>query len=191
MCRELMSSVSDQVIELCRDVEAVQVPSGSLVTLTKGQKVVITQSLGGTYTVHAASPGGLYRVADKDADALGLTPSATNESTPLDGRELSEELVWEALKTCYDPEIPVNIVDLGLIYSMELEKMPSGGHRALVKMTLTAPGCGMGPSIAADAKRKLLALQGMEDASVELVWEPPWNPSMISPEGRLRLGIDA
>lgn len=188
-----MSISSDQSVELRRDVEAVQIPSGSLVMLTKGQKVVITQSLGGTYTVHAASPGGLYRIANKDADALGLESSESpqiEQKKLSEKKEINEELIWEILKTCYDPEIPVNIVDLGLIYSMQLEKLPSGNHRVLVKMTLTAPGCGMGPSIAADAKRKLLFLNGIEDATVELVWEPPWNPSMISPEGKMRLGIE-
>jgi len=173
-------------IQITRDVSAVQIPAGTAVTLTAGSLVVLTQSMGGSFTVHAQSPSGLFRIAGSDADALGLTAedagAASTEGT-------LEDRVWAQLKTCYDPEIPVNIVDLGLVYSMEL-KDASGGKRADVKMTLTAPGCGMGPSIAADAKQKLLSLPDIQEAEVEVVWEPQWNPSMISPEGKARLGIE-
>jgi len=176
---------SEQVV-LTRDVTAVQIPNGNSVPLKKGASVTVTQSLGGSYTVHVAELGGLYRIAGEDADALGREGSHKEEkhiaSLPL------EEKVWAVLKTCYDPEIPVNIVDLGLVYSMNLVDV-SGGKNAEIKMTLTAPGCGMGPAIAADAKGKLLALAEIKDANVEVVWEPQWNPGMISPDGKAKLGI--
>ncbi|NJK93310.1 MAG: DUF59 domain-containing protein [Blastochloris sp.] len=171
---------------LSRDVSAVQIPNGNEVSLKKGAQVTVTQSLGGSYTVHVSELGGLYRISSKDLDALGLT--AENNPSPVQQDLPLEEQVMSVLKTCYDPEIPVNIVDLGLIYSMNLEEV-QGGKKALIKMTLTAPGCGMGPSIAADAKGKLLALPAIKDAEVEVVWEPQWNPSMISADGKLKLGI--
>ena len=155
-------------------------------TLEKGWDVVITQSLGGSYTVQVPAYGGLFRIAGKDADALGKEPTSTPEAAAPSGD--LEQQVWDVLKTCYDPEIPVNIVDLGLVYDMRIA--PEGdGRRVDVKMTLTAPGCGMGTSIAADARYKLLALPGVTDADVQIVWDPPWNPQMISPEGKERLGM--
>jgi probable FeS assembly SUF system protein SufT len=181
-------------VELSRDCEAVQIPAGTALVLPAGTAVDITQTLGGTYTVHAR--GGLFRIASKDADALGLeVPPASAGATAgleadADAGPVDERAVWEALKTCYDPEIPVNIVDLGLVYDMHLEQLPSGRSKVLVKMTLTAPGCGMGATIAGDAQQKLLYLSGVEDASVEIVWDPPWHPSMVSPVGREKLGLD-
>ena len=176
-------------MELLRDCEAVQIPLGQSVTLPKGTPVDITQTLGGSYTVHAQ--GGLYRIAPKDADALGKQAEAPAQaksgSAPCD---LDEKQVWETLRTCYDPEIPVNIVDLGLIYDLNVEKLPSGFNRVNVKMTLTAPGCGMGPAIAGDAQQKLMYLDGVEDANVEVVWDPPWHQSMITVEGRRILGLE-
>jgi probable FeS assembly SUF system protein SufT len=142
------------------------------------------------------APEGLCRIASIDADALGIQPPAPNAAgTGLGSAAdspgpVEEGAVWEALKTCYDPEIPVNIVDLGLVYDLHLEQVPSGKSQVFVKMTLTAPGCGMGATIAADAQQKLLVLPGVEDASVEIVWDPPWHHSMISPAGRARLGLD-
>lgn len=176
----------DSTISLLRPVEATQIPSGLPVTLPEGTSVTITQSLGGTFTVHAAI-GGLYRIGPQDADALGRD---VVRSTPAsaDG-PLSEDQVWAALKEVYDPEIPVNIVDLGLVYEMHMEAGASG-HTVRVAMTLTAPGCGMGPSLAADARQRILALAGVHDADVQLVWDPPWGPERISPEGRSRLGIE-
>jgi probable FeS assembly SUF system protein SufT len=175
----------NESVQLLRDVAAVQIPSGNEINLLRGTEVVITQSLGGSYTVHAS--GGLFRIANHDADALGKP--ILEEQAPAAAGELTEDRVREVLKTCYDPEIPVNIVDLGLIYSLELT--PDGDRKkVLVKMTLTAPGCGMGPSIAADAKAKILHLPGVSSAEVELVWEPPWNPGMISTEGKMKLGIE-
>jgi probable FeS assembly SUF system protein SufT len=173
-------------VELSRDCDAVQVPSGEVVHLKQGTEVTITQSLGGTFTVQM--PAGLFRIAGKDADALGKEPTQTS-AVPAAGGDL-EAMVWEQLKTCFDPEIPVNIVDLGLVYGMTVTPSSAGGNVVEVKMTLTAQGCGMGASIAFDAKQKIAGLPGVTEANVDLVWEPPWNPQMISPEGRERLGID-
>ena len=175
-------------VELVRDCEAVQVPFGHTVTLEKGTEVVITQSLGGSYTVQASSYGGLFRIGGQDADALGKEPVAAPAEAAADAGDL-ERQVWDVLKTCYDPEIPVNIVDLGLVYDMRITPGEPGGSRVDVRMTLTAQGCGMGTFIGSDARQKLLALPGVEDANVEIVWDPPWNPQMISPEGRERLGM--
>jgi probable FeS assembly SUF system protein SufT len=147
--------------------------------------VVITQSLGGTFTV--ATPGGLARIDLKDADALGLDPEKGIEKIKVEGSQ--QEAVWNQLKMVFDPEIPVNVVDLGLIYDCQLTKLDESKSTVLVKMTLTAPGCGMGPTIAADARSKILALEGIEDAEVELVWDPPWNQAMISEAGKMKLGI--
>jgi probable FeS assembly SUF system protein SufT len=186
-------SEQSEWIELSRDCEAVQVPAGHTVLLPKGTKVVITQSLGGSFTLHVPGFGGLVRVANQDADAVGQTPtdaaSATAAGEAID-RDTLETLVWDQLKTCYDPEIPVNIVDLGLVYDMQLSPLESGAHRIDVKMTLTAQGCGMGTSIAADARYKLLGLPGVAEADVEIVWSPVWNPNMISAEGRAKLGME-
>jgi len=176
-------------VELTRDCEAIQVPGGHVVTLEKGWEVFITQSLGGSHTVQVPAYGGLFRIAGKDADALGkeITTEAPAPTAGAGGGDL-EQQVWEQLKTCYDPEIPVNIVDLGLVYDMRISP-EAGGSRVDVKMTLTAPGCGMGVSIAADAREKVRALAGVTEANVDLVWDPPWNPHMISPEGKERLGM--
>jgi probable FeS assembly SUF system protein SufT len=171
-------------IELSRDVEAVQIPAGHTVLLERGTEVYITQSLGGCHTLQVPAYGGLFRIAGRDGDAVGK--EVVEETVAVEGN--LEEQVWAALKTCYDPEIPVNIVDLGLVYSMEIAP-GDGGSTVDVKMTLTAPGCGMGASIASDARYKLLALPGVTDAAVDLVWDPPWNPQMISAEGKQRLGM--
>jgi probable FeS assembly SUF system protein SufT len=175
-------------VELSRECEAIQVPLGSPVSLEKGLEVMITQSLGGSFTVQVPAYGGLYRIAGKDADALGKKPEDAVSQVAASGD--LEAMVWEQLKTCYDPEIPVNIVDLGLVYAMEIAQMEGGAKRVDIKMTLTAQGCGMGASIAIDARQKLLSLPGISEANVDLVWDPPWNPQMISPEGRERLGLD-
>ncbi len=174
-------------VELKRDCAAVQIPAGIATNLAAGTTVHITQTLGGSYTVQA--PGGLFRVAAQDADALGLdSPTAAGPET-VSGN-LDEKLVWDTLRTCFDPEIPVNIVDLGLVYDMQLAKLPDGNSRVDVKMTLTAPGCGMGPAIAGDAQVKLLNLPGVDDAHVEIVWDPPWHHSMITPAGKKVLGLE-
>jgi probable FeS assembly SUF system protein SufT len=177
---------SSEQVNLSRDVVSVQIPNGNEVLLKKGTAVTVTQSLGGSYTVHVLELGGLYRIAGQDAEALGIKNTNAEEKVTA-GLPL-EERVWAMLKTCYDPEIPVNIVDLGLVYSMDLQET-SGGKKVDIKMTLTAPGCGMGPAIAADAKGKILSLPEIKEASVEVVWEPQWNPAMISAEGKTKLGI--
>jgi probable FeS assembly SUF system protein SufT len=174
-----------QEIVLKRDTDAIQIPSGNPLQLPAGTKVMVTQSLGGTYTV--ATPGGLARIDEKDADALGLEASAPTPKTAVEGS--LEEAVWNQLKTVFDPEIPVNVVDLGLIYECQIVQTEGGTTKAHVKMTLTAPGCGMGPTIAADARGRILSLEGVDEAEVELVWDPPWNQSMISEAGRMKLGL--
>ncbi len=175
-----------KTVDLSRNVEAVRIPIGETAILNKGESVDITQTLGGAFTVRTME--GLFSIAGKDADALGLEPPEAPESGAGDG-PLDERQVWETLKTCFDPEIPVNIVDLGLVYDMVIENLPSGGAKVMVKMTLTAPGCGMGPSIAGDAQSKLLLLPGVAEAYVDIVWDPPWHQSMITAEGRKILGL--
>jgi probable FeS assembly SUF system protein SufT len=160
--------------------------------LPQGTEVMITQSLGGSYTLMVPSYGGLFRLSDRDVDAIGREAKSAEGSPGVCGQPLSGEAlegrVWQTLKTCYDPEIPVNIVDLGLIYDMHIDQL-SDGARVDVKMTLTAHGCGMGTSIAADARNKILDLPGVVEADVQVVWDPPWTPEKISPEGRTLLGI--
>jgi probable FeS assembly SUF system protein SufT len=185
-------STDSPVITLNRDIEAIQIPSGLTKKLEKGTPVIITQALGGTYTVVVEHSAGLFRVLAQDADALGKVQAPAPETSPANGTgggPLEEEAIWTQLKTCYDPEIPVNIVDLGLIYSMEIKPQEAGGNLVEVKMTLTAPGCGMGPSIASDAQRKILSVPGVTDAQVDVVWDPPWSADRISPEGKSKLGM--
>ena len=160
--------------------------------LGAGTRVIITHALGGSYTV--ATETGLARVADENADALGLEPTRPTEpiiSERLPGQDIpvNEAKVWDQLRTCYDPEIAVNIVDLGLIYDCQVAPAEEGGAHVEIKMTLTAPGCGMGPTIAAEARQKVMAVPGVSDANVELVWDPPWNQAMISEAGRMQLGL--
>jgi probable FeS assembly SUF system protein SufT len=182
-------SESNEWIELSRDCEAAMVPAGHTVLLPKGTKAVITQSLGGSFTLHVPEYGGLMRVSNRDADAVGQKPAET-PGAGEGGDEDLESQVWAQLRTCYDPEIPVNIVDLGLVYDMQIHPGEEDRSRVEVKMTLTAQGCGMGPNIAADAQYKIESLGGIESANVEIVWTPVWNPNMISPEGRAKLGMD-
>jgi probable FeS assembly SUF system protein SufT len=172
---------------LSRDVQAIQIPSGNQITLPSGTDVLITQQLGDSFTVHVASQAGLFRIQGGDADALGRQkPTASVGDGPF-----SEERVWEELRQCYDPEIPVNIVDLGLVYSVEAGEDESGkGKRVGVKMTLTAPGCGMGPTLARDAEQRILSVPGVASANVELVWDPPWSPAMITSAGKEKLGME-
>ncbi|MEM9280316.1 MAG: putative Fe-S cluster assembly protein SufT [Verrucomicrobiota bacterium] len=178
----------NQEIELTREVNAIQIPSGDEIPLPAGTRVMITQSLGGTYTV--ATEQGLARITSKDTDALGIQEEKKEDAAAAKAAEGDlEGAVWEQLKTVYDPEIPVNIVDLGLVYDCRIVEAEGVEKRADVKMTLTAPGCGMGPTIAADAQGKILTIEGISDASVELVWDPPWTQEMISEEGKMKLGM--
>ena len=181
--------MSDSAIALKREITATRIPQGEAITLPQGTLVLITQALGGSFTVVIPSEAGLYRIDAEFADALGKdAPASTTSATPQDAGPLTEEKVWQVLKTCYDPEIPVNIVDLGLVYSLTLEQSPEGAKVA-VQMTLTAPGCGMGPAIAREAQQKILLLSGVADADVQVVWEPVWSPDKISEEGKKKLGM--
>ena len=176
---------------LSRDCEVIQIPSGHKITIPAGTPGVITQTLGGSYTI--ATYQGLARVSEKDLDALGLEkPQQTDGAVKPSGSSngtVDEKAVWDQLRQCFDPEIPVNIVDLGLVYDCRLVQKPEGGTKVEVKMTLTAPGCGMGPAIAHDAQSKILSIDGVDEAQVDLVWDPPWNQNMISEAGRMKLGM--
>ena len=173
-------------LELTRDCQAVRIPAGDPITLPKGTEAYLTQSLGGAFTVQVPAYGGLFRIAGGDADALGKEPPAEEAAAPAGDLEAQ---VWAALATCYDPEIPVNIVDLGLVYDVRLTEAAPGKHEVAVQMTLTAVGCGMGGAIAADAQSKIILVEGVEKASVDIVWDPQWNPRMISEAGKEKLGI--
>src|SRR5437764_4130390 len=179
---------TDEPVALTRDVEASIIPVGTKVTLQMGEQAHITQSLGGSYTV--VVNGNMFRIEGKDADALGKEPAEKLVSTgaPVSQEHLEKE-IWNQLRSCYDPEIPVNIVDLGLIYDCHIAPMNAGSHRVDVKMTLTAPGCGMGPMLAQDVQNKLLSLEGVDDVAVELVWDPPWNQGMMTEAAKLQLGL--
>jgi len=174
-------------ILLFRDCPAVRVPSGEGAVLPAGVPVYLVQALGGAFTVQAPTVGGLFRIDASEADALGLEPPAEAAPKAAPSRPVTEDDVWRALKQCYDPEIPVNVVDLGLVYDFVVTPGRGGAHVA-VKMTLTAPGCGMGPAIASDARARILALPGVASAEVGLVWDPPWSAEMMTPEGRKILG---
>lgn len=172
---------------LKRATPATSIPAGHPTTLAAGSGVFITQTLGGNVTVR--TDGGLFRIAGEHADAInGYTPPA-GQAAGAAG-EFSEAAIWTALKTCFDPEIPVNIVDLGLVYDLAIERSADGTHVVEAKMTLTAQGCGMGPTIAEDARQKIAALPTVTSAKVHIVWDPVWTPQMISPEGRKALGLE-
>jgi probable FeS assembly SUF system protein SufT len=185
---------SSEPITLKREVEASVVPVGTKVTLHAGEEAYLTQSLGGAYTV--VVNGNMFRIENKDADALGFEPiarpaiSPSAASGPIKQEDLEKE-IWNQMRTCYDPEIPVNIVDLGLIYDCKTEPIAGAkdSYRVDVKMTLTAPGCGMGPTIQQDVQNKLLSLEGVDDVNVELVWEPQWNQGMLTEAAKLQLGL--
>lgn len=173
---------------LNRDCSATVIPAGESVTLKAGEVVFVTQTLGGNITVRTAS--GLFRIAREDAPALADFALPVEPVASKLAGDFNEAAVWEALRSCFDPEIPVNIVDLGLVYDLALTPTATGGHTVEVKMTLTAPGCGMGPVIAEDARQKIAALPSVESAQVHIVWDPQWAPQMISPAGRKILGLE-
>lgn len=173
---------------LTADTPATRIPAGDAVTLPAGTSVYVTQTLGGNVTVRTDE--GLFQIARENAGAVAGLELPADAGSPTTATEFSEGAVWAALKTCFDPEIPVNIVDLGLIYDLAIEPAPGGGHAVEVKMTLTAPGCGMGPVIAEDARSKIARLPGIESAKVHIVWDPQWTPQMISDVGRKTLGLE-
>ena len=187
-------------VHLERDCEATAIPWGTATTLPGGSVAQITQELGGNFTVMVG--GNLYRISGANADALGLDPfdagyadapgmaaGADYESDGPPTAESVEAAAWRRLATCYDPEIPVDIVNLGLVYLCQAIPVFDGGFRLDVRMTLTAPGCGMGMTIADEAREKLLGIRGVEHVDVDLVWDPPWNREMMSESARLELGM--
>lgn len=175
-------------IELVRDVNATLIPHGEEFLLSKGEKITVTHKLGGNFTVMTLN--GMYRIAAKDADALGIDGQETKEKVhDVNTEPATEEEIRNNLKSVFDPEIPVNVVDLGLIYKVEIEEVEDRGRIAFIDLTLTAPGCGMGPVIAEDVKGKALELPGIVDAEVEIVWDPPWSQDMMSEEGKMELGL--
>jgi probable FeS assembly SUF system protein SufT len=178
---------------LSRDVTATLVPAGDAINLPTGTRVTITHRLGGNFTV--VCDYGMFRINGVDADALGedkpatATTAAEATPTPGDGKPPAEPLLWEALKTVFDPEIPVNIVDLGLIYNLQIKDLGENRYGVDVQMTLTAPGCGMGPAIAEDARARLAAVPGVSEAKVVIMWDPPWSQERMSEEGKMQLGL--
>lgn len=181
-----------QEIKVSRDVDAVLIPAGNRVLIPEGVTVVITQSLGGSYTV-LTPHGQLARISGKDADALGLTPAVdSGGAKALATADLSEDSVREGvmaeLKQIFDPEIPVNIVDLGLVYACDLVAV-EGGYNVEIRMTMTAPGCGMGDVLKVEAEDRARTVPGVKDAHVEIVWEPAWDQTRMSEAARLELGF--
>ena len=172
-------------INLSKDCGGILIPSGDQINLKKGTPVKITQSLGGYFTLYVN--GNLVKLDGKDADAIGKKIDTSNPNEVEKG--FDEKLIWEQLKTCFDPEIPVNIVDLGLIYDFSKKGNKKSGYSINIKMTLTAPGCGMGPSIAQDVDNKVSMLPGVNDVFVEVVWDPVWDQSMMSEDAKLKLGM--
>jgi probable FeS assembly SUF system protein SufT len=176
-----------EIITLSRDCPVIEIPSGVNQTLPSGTGVRIMQTLGTSYTVTSAH--GMHRIDAKDADALGLTPIAAPE-TPTEQVAFSDKLIWDQLKTVFDPEIPVNIADLGLVYSCVTAPLDQGGHRVDIKMSMTAPGCGMGGVLKNDVETKLARLPDVKEVNVEIVFDPPWSPARMSEAAKLQLGFD-
>jgi probable FeS assembly SUF system protein SufT len=178
---------TNEPFSLRRDVSAVLIPAGETVTLHEGTAGFITQALGGSFTVYIE--GNLFRIAGLDADALGKEP-VPPPAVPENATDKDiEAVVWQQLKSCYDPEIPINVVDLGLVYRLEVNQMPDGQRSVSVDMTLTAPGCGMGDILVQDAQEKIAIVPTVGEVKVELVFDPPWNHSMMSDEARLQTGM--
>ena len=180
-------SASSEPIRFERDCEAVMVPQGTAVTLPAGETGYITQALGGSFTVYV--DGNLFRIRGADADAIGKEPPMPLQLSDGASDDEVEKLVWKQLRTCFDPEIPVNIVDLGLVYACELGRREDGERRVEVRMTLTAPGCGMGDILVDDVRAKIEAIPTIAEAEVELVFDPPWNQSMMSDVAKLETGM--
>jgi probable FeS assembly SUF system protein SufT len=182
-----MFSQDSEPVVLKRDVQAIVVPAGMQIDLQKGALVYITQAMGGSFTIY--HEGNLFRIAGEDADALGkepLTPPVLPENAT---DEEFTKLVWDQMRTIYDPEIPVNIVDLGLIYDCKVERDTNGDRSVTVIMTLTAPGCGMGPVLVGDVEYRVAQVPNVRKVVVELVFDPPWQREMMSEEAQLETGM--
>jgi probable FeS assembly SUF system protein SufT len=179
--------MSYETVTLTRDVVGVLIPAGTKVELPEGAEASITQALGGSYTVQLQ--GHLFRIEGKDADAIGKAPQGVPQLAEDASEEEVEKAVWQQMKTCYDPEIPIDVVELGLIYECRLEPAEAGGWKARIVMTLTAPGCGMGEVLVADVKSKVTQVPGMREAEVELVFDPPWTRDMMSEAAQLQAGF--
>ena len=180
---------ASEPITLSRACEVIEIPSGIRDTLPAGTVVRIMQSLGSGYTV-ATDRGYMYRIDAKDTDALGLSNAATAQAPAVQEGTFSDQMVWDQLKTVYDPEIPVNIVDLGLVYSCVIVPMEQGGKSVHIKMSMTAPGCGMGNVLKGDVQTKLARLPSVKEVHVEVVFDPPWHPGLMSDAAKLQLGFD-
>ncbi len=178
---------NNEPVTLARDCKAIVIPAGDAVTLPAGTHGFITQALGGSFTVYVE--GNLFRIAGADADAIGAEPIEPPELPPDATDADIQSLVWAQMKTCFDPEIPINVVDLGLIYDLKVEPLANGQRRVRIQMTLTAPGCGMGPVLVEDVREKVEIIPTVETAEVELVFDPPWNQTMMSEEARLEAGL--
>ncbi len=178
---------TNEPFSLSRDVTAVIIPAGEELTLREGTSGFITQALGGSFTVYVE--GNLFRVSGQDADALGKEPVPPPHIPENATDKDIEDVIWSQLKTCYDPEIPVDIVNLGLIYRCDIKSLDNGERSVSVDMTLTAPGCGMGDILVADAREKIAVIPTIADVSVDLVFDPPWNVGMMSEEARLQTGL--
>lgn len=179
-------------VTIKREVGAIQIPDGNRTVITEGTKVLITQQLGGSFTV-MTDRGAMYRIDDRNADALGKDVSAEarpapQDEAPPDAEDL-ERMIWDKMRKCFDPEIPVNVVDLGLIYDCQILPQDDGTYRIEIKMTLTAPGCGMGPVLAEDVRSRIDDISGVRETAVEVVFDPPWNPNMMTEAARLQLGF--
>ena len=177
--------MENDFIKIARECKGILIPSGDNIILKKGTLVKITQSLGGYFTLYVN--GNLIKLSGDDADAIGKKIETKRATQKID--KFNESAIWDVLKTCFDPEIPVNVVDLGLIYNLETEKKSKELYLVIIKMTLTAPGCGMGPAIAQDVENKISNLSFVEDVLVELVWDPQWNQDMMTEEAKLQLGM--
>ncbi len=182
-----MYTTQNEPVTLQRDCDAVLIPMGEKVTLPEGTSGFITQALGGSFTVYIE--GNLFRVAGVDADAVGLEPIKAPEVPENASDADIETVIWDQMRTCYDPEIPINIVDLGLIYRCDVERTEDGKRQVRIAMTLTAPGCGMGPVLMEDVREKVEIIPTVERAEVELVFDPPWNTSMMTDEAKLQAGL--
>lgn len=180
-------SRTSEPIKFERDCAAVLVPQGDKVTLPAGSVGYITQALGGSFTVFVE--GNLFRIAGEDADAIGKDPPAALELEDESDDDAVEVLVWKQLRTCFDPEIPVNIVELGLVYDCDIERSEDGKRKVNIKMTLTAPACGMGDILVDDVRTKVERVPTVSEADVDLVFDPPWNQSMMSDAARLETGM--